>query len=257
MATRHAANTAALNRNTPDRLKACSTTPPSTGPAIRVALEVAESRLIAAARSPSERSPSRRRRTGMSVAQKMPLRHRCGGNPGEAEHGGARRNRHHHGHGERQNERADEEPLAADPIRDHPDRTGRTAPAAASTASAPARRAAAIPVIWKRVEPTSARSWSPPHDAREAAHHPHGQEAGDCRAGDGEHPSAMTATAPTAYPRNSTPLSCGRRRVRRSSLAGRGTRRVMVPENRRSPRPPTCRRAGAGPRHGSSSEQSP
>ena len=72
-ATRHAPNRAALNRNTPDRLKACNTTPPSTGPAIRVALEVAESRLIAAARSPSERSPSRRRRTGMSVAQKMPL----------------------------------------------------------------------------------------------------------------------------------------------------------------------------------------
>ena len=71
-ATRHAKNAAALSRNTPERLKACNATPPSTGPAMRVALEVAESRLIAAARSPSERSPRRRRRTGMSVAQKTP-----------------------------------------------------------------------------------------------------------------------------------------------------------------------------------------
>ena len=72
MATRHAANTAALSTNTPDRLNVCNTTPPSTGPAIRVALVVAESRPIAAARSPSARSPRRRRRTGMSVAQKTP-----------------------------------------------------------------------------------------------------------------------------------------------------------------------------------------
>ena len=45
------ANDAALRANTPVRLSACNATPPSTGPAIRVAVLVVESRLIAVART--------------------------------------------------------------------------------------------------------------------------------------------------------------------------------------------------------------
>ena len=63
-----------LSVNTPNIPTVCRTTPPSMGPAMRVALPVAESRLIAVDTFPSERSPSRRRRIGMSVAQNKPLR---------------------------------------------------------------------------------------------------------------------------------------------------------------------------------------
>ena len=51
-----------------------SMAPPIKGPNIRVALFVAASNPIAAERCPPETSPINRRRIGMSVAQKRPLK---------------------------------------------------------------------------------------------------------------------------------------------------------------------------------------
>ena len=70
---KHRANTIALSTNTPNRLNISSMTPPNSGPAIRVAFPVAESKAMAVDKRSPDKSPSSRRRIGMSVAQNRPL----------------------------------------------------------------------------------------------------------------------------------------------------------------------------------------
>ena len=72
--TRQMAYTLTLRKKTPVMPTHCSITPPNSGPAMRVALLVAASRLIAADTESPAKSPTRRRRTGISVAQNKPLR---------------------------------------------------------------------------------------------------------------------------------------------------------------------------------------
>ena len=67
-------NRTVLRMNTSAMPKYCSITPPSNGPAMRVALPVAESRLIAVESESPARPPMNLRRTGMSVVQNKPLR---------------------------------------------------------------------------------------------------------------------------------------------------------------------------------------
>ena len=76
----------------------------------------------------------------------------------------------------RQHQRPDEERLAAHPIRDHPDER-----AAQRQRQHPQHRHQRDEQRrfgdLERVEPEH-QELQPPHDAREAAHHPHGQKAG-------------------------------------------------------------------------------